>query len=60
MKLQNNVGRQLPHITWNSKFYDPMLFWSALLIAKAEIALAIKSGDDKSVDNKIDLHLWKN
>ena len=34
-----------------------MLFWSALLIAKAEIALAIKSGDDKSVDNKIDLHL---
>ena len=29
-------------------------------IAKAISALAIKSGDDKSVDNKIDLHLWKN
>ena len=26
-------------------------------IAKAISALAIKSGDDKSVDNKIDLHL---
>ena len=29
MKLQSNVGRQPPHIAWNSKFYDPMLFWSA-------------------------------
>lgn len=26
MKLPNNVGRQLPHIMGNSKFYDLMLF----------------------------------